>query len=127
MDRPTAATYALVVLAATCASSAAARAADDPATIADKLPPPAKIQVDFDRDVKPLFAKYCLNCHGPDKQQAGLRLDVQGDAVRGGDSGVAFEAGKSGGSLLIKYVAGLDPDIVMPPEGDKLSKDDVAL
>ena len=127
MARPTIATSGLVVLAVACFLLAAAGRADDSAAIADKLPPPAKVQVDFSRDVKPLFAKYCLSCHGPDKQQAGLRLDVQGEAVRGGDSGPAFEAGKSGASLLIKYVAGLDPDIVMPPEGDKLSKDDVAL
>ncbi|MBI3864595.1 MAG: PSD1 domain-containing protein [Planctomycetia bacterium] len=56
-----------------------------------------------------------------------MRLDVHGDAVRGGDSGPAFEAGKSADSLLIKYIAGLDPDVVMPPEGDKLSKEEVAL
>jgi hypothetical protein len=56
-----------------------------------------------------------------------LRLDVPGDAVRGGDSGPAFEAGKSAGSLLVKYIAGLDPDIVMPPEGYKFSNDEVAL
>ena len=127
MDRPSVATNGLIVLAVFCCGSAVLHGADDPAAIAEKLPPPASMQVDFNRDVRPLFAKYCFNCHGPEKQQAGLRLDVQGDAVRGGDSGPAFEAGKSAGSLLIKYVAGLDPDIVMPPEGTKLSKDDVAL
>jgi hypothetical protein len=127
MARPSVATSGLIVLVLAWIARAAVCGADDAAAIADKLPSPAKIQVDFNRDVKPLFAKYCFNCHGPDKQQAGLRLDVQGDAVRGGDSGPAFEAGKSGTSLLIKYVAGLDPDIVMPPEGDKLTKDDVAL
>jgi hypothetical protein len=85
------------------------------------------VDVDFARDIKPLFAKCCLKCHGPEKQQAGLRLDLHGDAVRGGDSGPAFEAGKSADSLLIKYVAALDPELVMPPEGDKLTRDDVAL
>ncbi|HEY2250192.1 MAG TPA: DUF1549 domain-containing protein, partial [Planctomycetaceae bacterium] len=127
MDRPTVATYGRIVLAAICCGNSTALAADDPAAIADKLPPPAKVEVDFNRDVRPLFAKYCFNCHGPDKQQAGLRLDVQGDAVRGGDSGPAFEAGKSSASLLIKYVAGLDPDVVMPPEGTKVSRDEVSL
>ncbi len=101
--------------------------AEEPAANSDKLPPPAKVDVDFTRDVKPLFAKSCLKCHGADKQQAGLRLDLHGDAVRGGDSGPAFEAGKSADSLLVKYVAGLDPELVMPPEGDKLSRDDIAL
>jgi len=106
---------------------AVAHGADDPNAIADKLPPPAKIDVDFNRDVRPLFVKHCLKCHGAEKQQAGFRLDLQGDAVRGGDSGPAFQAGKSAESLLIKYVAGLDPDIIMPPEGDKLSHDEVGL
>jgi hypothetical protein len=101
-------------------------AEDDPAT-SKTLPPPAKIEVDFAKHIKPLFVKYCFRCHGPEKQQSGLRLDVPGDAIRGGDTGPAFEAGKSADSLLIKYVAGLDPELVMPPEGDKLSKDDVAL
>src|SRR5262249_33572460 len=115
---------ALVALA--CASLLGIVGAEEPADSA-KLPPPAKIEVDFARNVKPLFAKHCLKCHGTEKQQAGLRLDLHGDAVRGGDSGPAFEAGKSADSLLIKYVAALDPELVMPPEGDKLTRDDVAL
>ena len=132
MDRPSVAKLGLALVAAAsvalaCFATEQSRGAEEPSSFADKLPPPAKVRVDFDRDVKPLFAKHCLNCHGPDKQQAGLRLDVQGDAVRGGDSGAAFEAGQSGASLLIKYVAGLDPDVVMPPDGDILSKDEVGL
>src|SRR5579864_330669 len=116
---------ALVALA--CASLLGIVAAEEPAADSAKLPPPAKVEVDFARDVKPLFAKHCLKCHGPDKQTAGLRLDLHGDAVRGGDSGPAFEAGKSADSLLVKYVAALDPELVMPPEGDKLTRDEVAL
>ncbi len=126
MHRPHGRILALVFLAAGSIASPGLRAADDAAT-SKTLPPPAKIEVDFAKHVRPLFAKYCFKCHGPEKQQSGLRLDVQGDAVRGGDSGPAFEAGKSADSLLIKYVAGLDPELVMPPEGDKLSRDDVAL
>src|SRR5579872_5379599 len=113
MDRPSVATSGLIVLAAVCSGRSAVYGADTPAAIPDNLPPPAKVDVDFNRDVRPLFAKYCFNCHGPDKQQAGLRLDIQGDAVRGGDSGPAFEAGKSADSLLVKYVAGLDPELVI--------------
>ena len=37
--------------------------------------------VDFDRDVKPIFAKHCVSCHGPDKQKNGLRLDRKADAA----------------------------------------------
>ena len=37
--------------------------------------------VDFDRDVKPIFAKHCVSCHGPEKQKSGLRLDRKADAL----------------------------------------------
>lgn len=93
----------------------------------DRLPPPAERDVDFNADIQPIFQKFCLKCHGPDKQLSGFRLDREGDAVRGGDAGAAWEVGKSDESLLIKYVAGLDPDVVMPPEGEKLSAEQVGL
>src|SRR5262245_50198990 len=128
MHRPLGRICALanVIVAGLITSLGLIQGADDAAT-SKTLPPAAKVEVDFAKDVKPLFAKYCFKCHGPEKQQSGLRLDVQGDAVRGGDTGPAFEVGKSAESLLIKYVAGLDPELVMPPEGDKLSQNDVAL
>src|ERR1043165_3022504 len=95
MPRPQGRFYAVVFLVV--ASSIAAvvlQAADDAAT-SKALPPAAKVEVDFAKDVKPLFAKYCFKCHGPEKQQSGLRLDVQGDAVRGVDTGPALEVGNS--------------------------------
>ncbi|HEV3440803.1 MAG TPA: c-type cytochrome domain-containing protein, partial [Gemmata sp.] len=51
--------------------------------------------VDFNRDVKPFFAKHCISCHGSEKQKHGLRLDRKADALKGGDSGVAVVPGKS--------------------------------
>ncbi|HEV3384289.1 MAG TPA: c-type cytochrome domain-containing protein, partial [Gemmata sp.] len=87
-------------------------------TWADDPPRPvAREAVDFDRDVKPIFAKQCLSCHGPDKQKQGLRLDRKHDALKGGDSGVAIVPGKSADSLLFQLVSGLDKDRQMPPKG----------
>ncbi len=117
----------LLIAAVVGVIRAASYGGEDTPANSDKLPAPAKIQVEFARDVQPLLAKHCLKCHGSEKQVSGLRLDVHGDAIRGGDSGPAFEAGKSADSLLVKYIAGLDPDIVMPPEGYKFSNDEVAL
>lgn len=103
----------------------AAAFAAEPTT--DKLPAAAARPVDFTSDIRPIFEKFCLSCHGTDKQLSGFRLDREGDALRGGDSGKAFEPGKSAESLLVKYIAGLDPDILMPPEGEQLTREQIAL
>ena len=42
---------------------------------------PAAVQIDFARDVAPLFAKHCQRCHGPKKQESGYRLDVRAAAL----------------------------------------------
>ena len=99
-----------------------ASAADPPA-----LPPATKKKVDFTTDVKPLLKMHCHRCHGASKQEGGLRLDRRDEALNGGDSGPAFVSGKSAESLLVKYVAGVDPDVLMPPEGDKLSDEQIGL
>src|SRR5262245_35737200 len=81
-------------------------AADPPAAFTSALPPAANRAVDFVRDVQPLFAAHCYQCHGPDKQEAQFRLDVKSVALRGGELGPAIIPGKSAESLLIQAVAG---------------------
>ena len=44
------------------------------------------VQVDFARDVQPIFAERCFKCHGPKKQESGFRLDVAHLLLEGGDS-----------------------------------------
>ncbi len=88
----------------------------------------AQEPVNFLRDVQPIFQSHCLSCHNGEKQMHGLRLDRRADALKGGDSGVpAFVPGKSSESLMVKYVAGLVPNIVMPPFGPRLSSDQIDL
>src|SRR5437763_820852 len=100
-----------------------------PAAAADpsKLPPPAARKVDYAKDIQPLFANACYSCHGDKKQQSSLRLDRKADALGGGENGKAIVPGKSADSLLIRYVAGLDPDIKMPPKGERLTAEQVGL
>src|SRR5262245_35509079 len=71
------------------------------------LPPAATRTIDFALDVQPLLVGRCVRCHGPKKAEGGLRLDRKSDALAGGNSGRAFEPGKSAASRLIRYVAGL--------------------
>ena len=70
--------------------------------------------VDFERQVQPILQDHCISCHGPEKQEAGLRLDQQSAALRGGDSGQIIVSGKPRKSLLVERVLTDDPDLRMP-------------
>ena len=44
----------------------------------EKLPPAASRKVEFESDIRPIFASSCLGCHGPKKQKGGLGPAPQG-------------------------------------------------
>lgn len=81
----------------------------------------ADTKPDFVKQIRPILAEHCIRCHGPEKQQSGLRLDSKERAFQGGDSGEpAIVPGKPDNSLMIVYIRGDDPDVFMPPEGDRV-------
>jgi mono/diheme cytochrome c family protein len=52
--------------------------APSPAPVAVSAPPAAAAgAIDFDTQVKPFFANYCLQCHGPKRQSNRVRFDTQ--------------------------------------------------
>lgn len=65
----------------------------------------------------------CWSCHGPEKHEAGLRLDQRELAVKGGDSGPALIEGQDQQSLMLQRILSTNPDEQMPPKGERLSKD----
>ena len=74
--------------------------------------------VDFQRDVQPIFAEHCTQCHGVDEaeRKSGLRLDLRENALNGGESGAAaIVPGQPEKSELIRRITSTDTDIVMPP------------
>ncbi len=84
--------------------------------------------IDFARQVQPIFVEHCYQCHGPDRQESGLRLDARESALRGGDSGPAWIAGKSGESELVRRLRAEDPQERMPPaeaQGKPLSAEEI--
>ncbi len=84
--------------------------------------------VDFVADVQPILAEHCYQCHGPGKQESGLRLDLRDAALQGGDSGPWFVAGQSAQSEIIRRVSATG-DERMPPPGPQskaLAPDQVA-
>ena len=96
----------------------------------NQMPPAARVQVDFDREIRPLLERSCLRCHGAEKPRNHFRLDSREAALKGGDSGVDILPGDSGRSPLIHIVAGVHEDIErMPPKGkgDPLTPDEISL
>ncbi|MBA2113805.1 DUF1553 domain-containing protein [Bremerella alba] len=84
-------------------------------------------KVDFEKQIRPLLTAHCVKCHGAETSSGGLRLDAKSLAFQGGDSGKVIEPDKSGESELIRRVASHDEFEMMPPEGKRLSPDDVGL
>ncbi|MHC4997041.1 MAG: c-type cytochrome domain-containing protein, partial [Planctomycetota bacterium] len=71
----------------------------------------------FEKKVRPLLVDHCVECHGPDKQKNGLRLDSRQAALRGGESGKAIVPGDADSSLLIQAIRlHHDDDLSMPPD-----------
>ncbi len=69
-----------------------------------------------------------MKCHGPERQQSGLRLDQRGALLRGGDHGKpTIVPGKPNESFLLDVIRGADPDLRMPPEGDPLTPAQISL
>jgi mono/diheme cytochrome c family protein len=84
--------------------------------------------VDFTRDIAPIFQAHCVSCHGMEKQRGGFRLDDREAAFKGGENHApAIQPGNSAESPLIRFVAGLDPDLRMPPKGEPLPASDIRL
>ncbi|MBC7819988.1 MAG: hypothetical protein IAG10_24155, partial [Planctomycetaceae bacterium] len=81
-------------------------------------PSVTKIDVDFARDIQPLFAKRCQSCHGSEKHEGGLRIDLRRTALQGGDSGDTIVPGSSVKSRLIARVSEKGDDDRMPPDGE---------
>ena len=68
-----------------------------------------------------IFQLHCIQCHGPSKHQGKLRLDQP-------SSGMAkvVNAGKPEDSVLLERVTSKVQDHQMPPEGVRLSNEEVA-
>ena len=99
-----------------------------------KIPPASDKQgVTFEKDIKPIFDKSCVKCHGSEKQKAKLRLDTLQATLKGGEDGKVIEPGKSAESMLVHNVAHVgDEDLYMPPPDNKdkippLTKEQIGL
>src|SRR5215469_16237881 len=117
---------AALALSVTPSHQASGELSGVPPMAQTKLPPAAPRKVDYKQDIQPLLAAKCYSCHGQEVQQAGLRLDLRQNALRGGDYGPVIKIGDSAASKLIRRVGDGDGGLQMPPTGP-LSNDEIGL
>jgi mono/diheme cytochrome c family protein len=71
--------------------------------------------VSFESEVKPIFEKHCIECHGPKKQKSDFRLDDREVALHGGESHAPnILPGKADESPLLKFVTTANRETRMP-------------
>ncbi|MEC9092850.1 MAG: PSD1 and planctomycete cytochrome C domain-containing protein, partial [Planctomycetota bacterium] len=75
----------------------------------------SQTEIDFSRDIKPLLAANCFQCHGPDENQR--EGDLRFDRER---SNFAAVIGTPGDSELLDRITSSDPDQLMPPPESNL-------
>ena len=77
----------------------------------------AQGKVDFARQIRPILAENCFECHGPDERgrKGKLRLDSRDDVFADRDGHRVVVAGDPEESELIARITSDDPDEVMPP------------
>src|SRR5271166_4646870 len=78
----------------------------------------ARRSVDFNEEVRPILARHCFKCHGPDDKarKARLRLDRAEEALKPASSGERpIVPGKPDESELVRRIFAEEPDERMPP------------
>lgn len=105
--------------------NAAALASAGAAATAEVTPEQAAF---FESKVRPILSEACYKCHSLEqgKSKGGLTLDTREGLLKGGENGAVIKPGDPGKSPLITAVKYLDPDLQMPPKGEKLKDDQIA-
>lgn len=76
----------------------------------------ASTAVDFDRDVRPIFARHCVACHDSSTAEAELNLTSEAAVRAGSRTGKVVYPGSSNESYLL-HVLQPDHQPHMPPDG----------
>jgi mono/diheme cytochrome c family protein len=76
----------------------------------------------FEEHIRPILVQHCIACHGPDKSESTLRLDLPDRFQTGGDSGPVIDEKQLEDSLLLQAVR--HEGLEMPPN-KKLSEQQI--
>jgi mono/diheme cytochrome c family protein len=86
-------------------------------------PAPAAVEIDYNRDIRPILSENCFACHGFDEKarKAKLRLDVQESAYTERDGVTAIKPGDLKNSAAWQRIITDDEDDLMPPPKSHLT------
>src|SRR5437879_4225157 len=88
-------------------------------------------EVEFNRDIRPIFSDKCYTCHGPDKanRKSKLRFDTEAGAKQDLGGHFAILAGDTAKSELVRRITAEKPAMRMPPvwSGVKLTDNEIGL
>ena len=74
--------------------------------------------VDYVKEVVPIFRSHCVACHAEDDAEGGLVMETYSRLLKGGESGAAITPGEANSSRLILRITGKATPR-MPPEGEQ--------
>ena len=108
----------LVLLLAEGAGISTATAAEPADSLSQPAGSEAAPQVDFARDIQPILARHCVDCHGETSTEPEAHLSLTGTRplLAGGTGGPVVQPGSSSRSRLVQVLA-KEARPHMPPEG----------
>lgn len=89
--------------------------------------PVVAAEIDFAHDIAPILRKHCASCHTGDQKKGGFSMNSRDQLIAGGEAGRAVVVGKANQSELMARLKSSDPDTRMPPEGDRVPTDKIAV
>src|SRR4051812_14975681 len=78
--------------------------------------------VDFSRDIQPIFAGNCYECHGPQKQKGKLRLDTRDSALRESKDPIIVPGKAELSELYRRVTLPKGHEDIMPNRGEPLTR-----
>jgi Protein of unknown function (DUF1549)/Protein of unknown function (DUF1553)/Planctomycete cytochrome C len=84
-------------------------------------------QTDFSHQIVPILREKCGDCHSGNQKEGAFSINTRQSTLAGGESGAAITVGESKSSELVLRVTSTDDSVRMPPEGEPLTQEQVAL
>jgi mono/diheme cytochrome c family protein len=83
-------------------------------------------EIDYNRDIRPIFNAKCISCHGGVKKQAGFSLLFREEALGNTRAGrPTIIPGDADGSELMRRLEHPDPEERMPLDSPALSQEEI--